>query len=472
MKKKIIALLMVMTSMLFITGVKADFKTGDEISFSSHKNTAESSYAPIKFEITGGYVGTCSENQEESSPSGQAKIKEKVAITSDAAKAIYYFAIVKDWQRGLGQSISSSEGKLGWNLEKLGWYYGGNALHEAFVSEAKDILNNDQGWKTVNVPSRFEIYFAAPNDDSQEFVFWRLAPFEASKKYATDSPKGKNNSAVKVGDEIKYEIEFKNGEGTLTITDTLSKGLEYVADSAKIGNNAVNPIITKNNDGTTKLVWTTTEATNKLTYNAKVTKDAVNWVNNDASIKVGNNADYKLTKLTNPVPKKDYAGDTKAGANGEYVKKNDVITYSIKYSNVKKNKITVIITDNLSKGLEYEKGSAKINGESIEPSTITKDENGTILIWVKEIKPGENEELKYSAKVTGEKMLVENNASIQYDSDPSIKLNELKNPLKPEPEVVKVPNTLAGIPLYILIFGLGLLTISFIIYEYIKKNKK
>ena len=136
------------------------------------------------------------------------------------------------------------------------------------------------------------------------------------KSYASDTPSGKDGATVKVGDKIKYQIDYTNGslvnDASVTITDIISKGLEYVPGSAVItvegsnGNStSVEPTVTKNIDGTTTLVWNSTLAKSssaKLTYSAKVTNDAVEKVKNKAVAKIGE-YEYKLDELENPLLK-------------------------------------------------------------------------------------------------------------------------------------------------------------------------
>ena len=79
---------------------------------------------------------------------------------------------------------------------------------------------------------------------------------------------------------------------------------------------------------------------------------------------------------------------------------------------------------------------------------------------MKEIAAGAKEELTYDVRVTGTTKLVENKATIQFDDDPMIELDELRNPLIPGTQVVKVPNTasqlaVAGIVAGTVLVGAG-----------------
>ena len=125
----------------------------------------------------------------------------------------------------------------------------------------------------------------------------------ASKEYAEDTPSGANGSLVEVDDIIKYNIQYTNNNpdrsASVTITDTLSKGLEYVSNSSNLSN----PTITNKSDGSTVLKWQTTipaETSRNLTYSVRVTEDAESIVSNDAVVDIGT-YHYDLPKLENDV---------------------------------------------------------------------------------------------------------------------------------------------------------------------------
>ena len=127
-----------------------------------------------------------------------------------------------------------------------------------------------------------------------------------TKEYASDTPSGKNGAAVKVGNKIKYSIKYGNAseqKATVTIKDTISKGLRYVEGSAKVGNTSINPTVTKNSDGTTTLVWTkevNAGVNEELTYTVLVT-GGVDKVNNKATVKYNDDPEIQLPELSNPL---------------------------------------------------------------------------------------------------------------------------------------------------------------------------
>lgn len=323
--------------------------------------------------------------------------------------------------------------------------------------------------------------FVRPHNDNGTIVkniwdadggIWNSAIVNgALKSYAKDTPAGADNSAVKVGDEIKYQIQFTNGDpdnnANVIITDTISKGLEYVTGSAKLGDNSKEPTVTKNSDGTTTLKWETTLAkasTSKLTYSAKVTNDAISIVSNNAKVKIGDH-EYQLDKLKNPIPSKNYASDTPNGMNGAEVTTGNTIKYSIKYANAKSEKQNIVITDIISKGIEYISGSSNLG----EPSVTKNSDGGYTLVWNTSLEAGQSAELTYSVKVTGGVKQVNNNASIKFGDDDPIQLNELRNPLV-DTSIVKIPDTgnsiaIIGMVAGVLLIGLG----GYVIYKQYKK---
>ena len=282
------------------------------------------------------------------------------------------------------------------------------------------------------------------------------------KEYAPEPNDGFDHRAVRERSRIKYQITYENVEEdkvTVTIKDNISKGIEYVRGTFEVdGKKIKDPTFSNKNKTFTLQRELEKDQKEVLTYEVLVTGETTK-VNNKATAEYSNNPGYvrQLNILENPVPQKTYADNTKAGKNGALVKKGDVITYSIKFSNLKKEASSVIIMDNLSKGIEYVPGSAKINGKKLDPVSSTKDANGQMLVWMKQIDAGKDEELTYDVKVNGEKLLVENNASIQYDNDPIIKLDELRNPLVNK-QVVNVPDTGSTIAIAGVIVGLALVS--------------
>ena len=139
-----------------------------------------------------------------------------------------------------------------------------------------------------------------------------------TKAYASDTPNGKDGAKVEKGNVIKYSITYKNTSSNkekIKITDTLSKGIKYKKNSAKMGNTELEPKVTENEDGTTTLIWEKEVAANteeNLTYSVDVV-GGVSEVRNKAylqyaKLKSGSTTEYDdysektfLNELINPL---------------------------------------------------------------------------------------------------------------------------------------------------------------------------
>lgn len=301
---------------------------------------------------------------------------------------------------------------------------------------------------------------------------------EGSKTYSEDTTAGDEGEMVRVDDVIKYKVTL-NPKTTSTDTvivkvkDTLSKGLKYVEGSASTTPESV----TENKDGTTTIIWELEiKKQTSFTYSAKVVNGYVSSkVYNNAVAIIGNEQKV-LGKLVNPLPSKKYAEDTPNGLDGAKVEKGNVIKYSITYKNTTGSKEKVRITDTLSKGLKYKKGSAMIGKDAVEPKVIENEDGTTTLVWERELSVSIAEEITYSADVTGGVSEVKNNAYIEYakikagstteyeDYSNKTKLNELVNPLD-----VIVPDTGINTSSILIIFGVMLIATGLVV---IKKNTK
>lgn len=304
------------------------------------------------------------------------------------------------------------------------------------------------------------------------------------KSYSENTKAGKDGKEVKVGDEISYDIQYTNGDSSksakVVIKDTISKGLTYVKNSAKVGDKKIEPTVKENDDGTTTLTWSgdnlTLEpaSTGLLTYTVKVNEKAEVMVNNKAVITVGNN-EYQVDELRNPLevetpnPTKKYADDTKAGKDGSEVKPGDSIKYSIKYTNNYNEEKEVVITDILSKGLTYEKSSANLS----EPTVRSNTDGTTTLTWTIKEKAKSSNELTYSAKVGQGVTSVNNKAKIKI-GDFEADLGELKNQVKEDsapPVIKKILTPNAASPIAWTAIIIGIILIGFAIYVFTRKIK-
>ncbi len=168
--------------------------------------------------------------------------------------------------------------------------------------------------------------------------------------------------AVKVGDEITYTISYKNYKSDVAdiiIKDKLDPNVEFVVNNDGSVYDADNRTVT----WTIRNVAAGSEGTVSLTV--KVLEGAlqskrgpgkvVNGGDN-TTVKVGNDNEYSLNEVENPVPenpekkeKTPYEGTGLLGA----VKVGDEITYEISYKNYKTEAANVVITDTLDPNVQF-----------------------------------------------------------------------------------------------------------------------
>lgn len=241
------------------------------------------------------------------------------------------------------------------------------------------------------------------------------------------------------GQIVHYMITYKNltkETQYVSISDTTkvlsgSGTFTYVPNSALMsGSNASEPVsIINNPDGGQTLVWDVGEVAPNgsvvLTYTTILS--APGEYSNEATLTEGENQ-VQLKPIIREVGGKEYADDTQLG---EIKEVGSVIVYQINYDNPYQDQLDIMITDTLSKGLEYQPGSAKVNGESVEETSITKNNDGsTTVIWDFPWVSTGNYSLTYSAVVTPEATeigVVKNNASISHDHESKLDLGELFN---------------------------------------------
>ena len=245
----------------------------------------------------------------------------------------------------------------------------------------------------------------------------------------TDSydPDGK---VAGVGDILTYTIQWvndavdENGNATaatVTVTDTIPEGTEYVKNSAE---NATY-------DDTTKtLTWTinnaAADATEEVSFQVKVTEAAVenkeNTIKNQAAVKVGDNAPKQTTKTETYVPEKSVTkyqpkdGDATTEVPQTGLKVGDQLTYTISYKNTEDTASMVTITDKVPTGTEFVSAD---NGGALD------EESGIVTWTLNEVQPGATGEVTMTVKVvSGAETTVENTASVQIGQNgPTVSTN-------------------------------------------------
>ena len=261
----------------------------------------------------------------------------------------------------------------------------------------------------------------------------------------TDSydPDGK---VAGVGDILTYTIQWvndavdENGNATaatVTVTDTIPEGTEYVKNSA----------VNATYDDTTKtLTWTinnaAADATDEVSFQVKVTEAAVenkeNTIKNQAAVKVGDNTPKQTTETETYVPEKSVTeyqpgtGDAAATVPDTGLKVGDQLTYTIFYKNTETDKANVTIADVVPAGTKLtEKPMA--DGATVTMYADDKGETETndpaaakMVKWViPEVEENAEGTVTMTVKVvSGAEATVENTASVQIGQDgPTVSTN-------------------------------------------------
>ena len=183
---------------------------------------------------------------------------------------------------------------------------------------------------------------------------------------------------VGVGDTLVYTIDWvnnavdKNGApvaANVTVTDKIPHGTEFVSASegGKHENGAV----------TWKLDNQPAGASGMVTLTVRVTDDAVvtGSVENQASIQIGDN------KVTTNATETFVPGKSETTHPDEVKPGETVLTYQIKFHNTDGANAKATVVDELGKGLEYQVGSALVNGKPAEPVVEGSSATGTTLTW-------------------------------------------------------------------------------------------
>jgi uncharacterized repeat protein (TIGR01451 family) len=172
-------------------------------------------------------------------------------------------------------------------------------------------------------------------------------------------------AGVNAGDEITYEITYKNykkSAADVVITDPLDPNVKLVeaSDEGKEAGGVV--------------TWTirSVEAgqSGKVTLKVKV-KDGVKGelINNKAQVRVGNDSAFDTEEVTNPTTTDPVKAEPVPGADTA-VKVGDTVEYEVSYENYRPETADVVIKDKLDPNVTFV--SAENDGEYDEDShTIT-----------------------------------------------------------------------------------------------------
>ena len=250
--------------------------------------------------------------------------------------------------------------------------------------------------------------------------------------------------AVKVGDEITYEISYKNYKNAaaiVTIEDTLDEHVEYVSSEPE--GTLSGGVVTWKLTGEDGLGIPAGEAgvvklTVKVLKSALVSEDGPGKVVNGgpgATVQVGNDNKFELDVVENPVPEepekketKPYEGNGVLGA----VKVGDKITYEISYQNYKTAAADVVIKDKLDPNARFVSAS---NGGVNNGGTVTwtlasvpAGQKGTVTLTI-EVLPG----AMVANGGTGSVVNGGDTATVKVGNDHEFTLNTVENPVPEEP---------------------------------------
>ncbi|MDO5328582.1 MAG: isopeptide-forming domain-containing fimbrial protein [Coriobacteriia bacterium] len=339
------------------------------------------------------------------------------------------FLIDKSFDKDTGNTTLSVKSKNKIAFDKSGYItYRARVTKDAIADKNPGEVNNH--------------YTLLLNDDPTVEIDPLINPV-IDKQYNTDDKEATihDDSPVHVGDIISYKISWINhfnSDASIKLTDTLSKGLEYV-DGSSSETIEGQPTY---NSSTRTLVWDLGTRPSKdngvVTYRAKVTEDAVKKLPYDVSNKyvlsVGDNYNKEFVPLFNPVdpePIKKYDKNTLVYVNDNrkcYV--DDEIAYSLTWCNDTNADADVILTDTLSKGLDFVQDSA-----SVYPDSVDKLYDGTTrVVWkLTKQEKGAFGTVTYRAKVNDEVdylIGVDNAYKIKIGDKAEVDVNGLHNPVE------------------------------------------
>ena len=274
---------------------------------------------------------------------------------------------------------------------------------------------------------------------------------QVEKKALNENNKDINNSVVKTGSVVNFELntsDFPKGHEkieSLVFTDTLPEGYELDLDGTKAKNSDYDVEYTKET-GLLKFTAKTSlleKINNDLTKNAKVpspkitgkvTKEGTKY-ENKFTVSINNvyNVESKPVKVYTPTePKKDvFKGSDVTSIDGKIVEAGQELRYEITYKNTTGTKQTVTITDKIP---QYTKFVSADNDGT---------ENGGTVKWIKEVEDGNSITVSFKVKVDDDvngKPI--DNVSHVKDGFNESDTNETHNPTptKPKKEVFDSKN--------------------------------
>ena len=230
-----------------------------------------------------------------------------------------------------------------------------------------------------------------------------------------------NGKLVKAGQELRYEITYKNTTGTkqtVTITDKIPKYTTFVsADNSGAESNGTITWVKEVENGKSLTV----------SFRVKVNDDVNgNPVDNISHVKDGvNESDTNEThNPTGTEPKKEvFKGGTTTNIDGKRVEPEQELTYAITYKNTTGKDVNATITDKIPAHTKFV--SAENGGT----------ESGGTVTWNVAVPKGESKTVKFTVKVDKDVngAPIDNVAKVN-DGTNEYKTNETHNPTPTEPK--------------------------------------
>lgn len=215
---------------------------------------------------------------------------------------------------------------------------------------------------------------------------------------------------VSPGDTIKYHIRVENPsktQQTVTVKDTLPKGLLYVSSDGKESNGTVTWTEVSIPAGGKEFVITA-----KVTAEAKSLESIINKANgtaNDTSLDSNQVINYVFQAPVKAV----VTTDDKKDANGKTVKPEANLTYSVTFKNTSDKPQDFVVTDKVDTRLAVQKindGGKMGKANTITwTATLQAGESKTVTFEVKAPKSTKQEEIDNVATVSVDKTSQETN---------------------------------------------------------------
>ena len=330
---------------------------------------------------------------------------------------------------------TAADGVVTWKIENVPAGATGSVTLTVKVLEGAQTSNGGSG-KVVNGGESTTVQIGNDTEYSVEEVE-NPVPEEPHKTETAPYEGIGELGGVKVGDEITYEISYKNYKlepATVTIKDTLDKNVEFV--KASNDGTAADGVVTW------KIENVPAGATGSVTLTVKVLEGALRSnggngkvVNGGESttVQIGNDTEYHVEEVENPVPevphKKEITPYEGTGILGG-VKVGDEITYEISYKNYKSVAADVTIKDKLDANVEFVSADNK--------GAYVKDDH-TVVWTVKDVPAGQEGKVTLTVKVlegalksnggAGKVVNGGKSTTVQIGNDHEYSVEEVENPL-------------------------------------------